>query len=196
MVSSDFAQLGEGRDLREVYRGVVADFTSPRDVLTRLLRRFGPDRLDAGLDFLMTTLGHEMSSAAPSAEKAQIKALTGDLAAVRILGFARSRCSALLDRLDRAHGVKSPAGPEKLLDAVLGLRDNQYVGSQDFERIVSLAAVPDTERKVLFLQDVLHELRDLPDLFYGGHETRLSVLDAGQTSLDAAVRLEEEELGF
>ncbi|MDR2051046.1 MAG: TyeA family type III secretion system gatekeeper subunit [Deltaproteobacteria bacterium] len=192
----DFADLGEGRELRGVYRGVVADFTSPRDVLTRLLKQFGTDHLDKGLDFLMTTLGHEMSSAAPSAEKAQLKALTGDLSAVRVLGIVHARCSFLLDRLEQAHGVKSPLAPGKLLDGVLALRDSKYVGSQDFERLVYLAAVPDTERKVLFLQDMLQELRDLPDLFYDGHETRLRVQDAAQTALDEAVRREEEELGF
>jgi type III secretion system TyeA family effector delivery regulator len=196
LTSRDFAELGEGRDLRGVYRGVTADFTSPRDVLTRLLFRFGEKNLDKGLDFLMTTLGHEMSSVAPSAEKAQLKAITGDLAAVRVLGVVHARCSALLERLDRAHGVKSRLEPEKLLDAVLALRDNHYVGTHDFERIVSRAGIPDTERKVLFLQDMMQGLRDLPDLFYNGNETRLRVLDAAQTALDEAVRQEEEELGF
>jgi type III secretion protein W len=192
----DFAELGEGRELRGVYRSVVADFTSPRDVLTRLLKQFGPGHLDKGLDFLMTALGQELSSAAPSAEKTQLKALTGDLAAVRVLGLVHARCSSLLDRLERAHGVKSPLEPEKLLDAVLALRDNQFAGSYDFERLVSMAAIPDTERKVLFLQDMLQGLRDLPDLFYEGNETRLRVQDAAQTALDEAVRQEEEELGF
>jgi type III secretion protein W len=196
LTSQNFTDLGEGQNLRGAYRGVVADFTSPRDVLTRLLAQFGEDHLDRGLDFLMTTLGHELASAAPSAEKAQLRTLTGDLAAVRVLGLVHARCSALLERLAGTHGVKSPLKPENLLDAVLALRDNQYAGSQDLDRIVSRAAIPDTERKVLFLQDMLHGLRDLPDLFYDGSETRLRVLDATQTALDAAVRQEEEELGF
>ncbi|MDR2503070.1 MAG: type III secretion system gatekeeper subunit SctW [Deltaproteobacteria bacterium] len=196
MAAPDFAELGGGADLRGVYRGAVAGFGSPREALTRLCSDFGPDRLDHGLDFLMTVLGNELSSSGPSMEKAHLKALTGDLAVTRVLGTVRLNCAALLERLDKAHGVKGRMGADELLDAVLAVRDNQYAGMQDFQRIVERTGLPDTEREVLFLQDMLQGLRDLPDLFYEDNDTRLRVQGAAQIALDDAVRREEEELGF
>jgi type III secretion protein W len=195
LAAPGFAEM-EDKDLRGAYRSVVADFVSPRETLTALRARFGEDTMNQGLDFLMTVLGNELSSTGPSVEKSQLKALTGDLAMVRVLGIVHDRCAAVLGRLDTAHGVKSRIGPEQLLDAVLAARDNQYAGSQDFQRMAQQTGTPDTEREVLFLQDLLQGLRDLPDLFYEGHETRLRVQGALQSALDDAVRREEEELGF
>ena len=195
LAAPDFADLGD-KDLRGIYRSAVMDFASPRDTLTALRARFGDDKMDKGLDFLMTVLGNELSSTGPSVEKSQLKALTGDLAMVRVLGIAHASCAAVLDRLDKAHGVKSPMGSEQLLDAVLTTRDNQYAGSQDFQRMVQQAGAPDTEREVLFLQDMMQGLRDLPDLFYEGHEARQRLQGALQSAIDDAVRREEEELGF
>ena len=190
-----FAELG-GKDLRGAYRSVAADFASPRETLTALRARFGEDKLNQGLDFLMTVLGNELSSVKPSAEKSHLKALTGDLAVVRVLGIVHGACVAVLDRLDKAHGVKSRMESEQLLDAVLAARDNQHAGIHDFQRIAQQAGTPDTEREVLFLQDLLHRMRELPDLFYDGHEVRQRVQGALQSALDDAVRREEAELGF
>ena len=86
----DFADL-EGKDLRGTYRGAVANFGSARETLTRLRDQFGPDKLDHGLDFLMTVLGNELSSSNPSMEKSHLKALTGDLSMVRVLGTVQNR---------------------------------------------------------------------------------------------------------
>ena len=195
LAAPGFAGLGD-KDLRGAYRSVVVDFASPRETLNDLRARFGEDKLNEGLDFLMTVLGNELSSVGPSVEKSQLKALTGDLAVVRVLGIVHSRCGAVLDRLDKAHGVKSRMGAEHLLDAVLSARDNQYVASQDFQRIVQRVGTPDVEREVLFMQDLLQGLRDLPDLFYDGSEMRQRIQGALQSALDDAVRREEEELGF
>jgi len=195
LAAPDFAALGD-TDLRGTYRSVVADFASPREAMTALRARFGDDKLDNGVDFLMTVLGNELASAGPSVEKSRLKALTGDLAVVRVLGIAHTRCAAVLDRLDKKHGAASRMGSEQLLDSVLAARDNQYVGSLDFQRVAQQAGTPDTEREVLFLQDLLQGLRDLPDLFYESHEARRRVQGALQNALDDAVRREEEELGF
>jgi type III secretion protein W len=191
----NFAELGD-KDLRGTYRSVVADFASPRETLSLLRARFGEDAMNKGLDFLMTVLGNELSSAGPSVEKSQLKALTGDLAVVRVLGIVHTRCAAVLHRLDTAHGVKSRMGSEQLLDAVLEARDNQYAGMQDFQHMAQRAGTPDTEREVLFLQDLLQGLRELPDLFYEGHDARQRLQGALQNALDDAVRREDEELGL
>ena len=195
LVAPEFAELGD-KDLRGAYRSVVADFASPRETLTALRARFGDDKVNQGLDFFMTVLGNELSSSGPSVEKSQLKALTGDLAMVRVLGIVHTRCAEVLDRLDKTHGVKSRIGADQLLDGVLAARDNQYVGSRDFQGMVERAGTPDTEREVLFLQDLLQGLRGLPDLFYDSHEARQRLQDALQSALDDAVRREEEELGF
>jgi type III secretion protein W len=195
LAAPEFADLSDV-DLRGNYRSAVEDFASPRETLTRLRERFGEDKLDRGLDFLMTALGNELSSAGTSVEASRLKSLTGDMAAVRVLGMARSRCVSLLERLDRAHGVKSRAGADALLDGILAARDNVYAGARDFQRMAAMAGVPDAEREVLFLQDMLQALRDLPDLFYDGNDMRLRTQDAAQSALNDAVRREEEELGF
>jgi type III secretion protein W len=195
LAAPDFAELGD-KDLRGTYRSVVADFDSPRETLSLLRARFGDDAMDKGLDFLMTVLGNELSSAGPSLEKSRLKALTGDLAAVRVLGIVHNCCAAVLERLDTAHGVKSRMSSEQLLDSVLTARDNQYAGMQDFQHLAQRAGTPDTEREVLFLQDLLQGLRDLPDLFYEGHDTRQRLQGALQNALDDAVRREDEELGL
>jgi type III secretion protein W len=195
LAAPDFAELGD-KDLRGTYRSVVADFASPRETLSLLRDRFGEEAMDKGLDFLMTVLGNELSSAGPSLEKSRLKALTGDLAVVRVLGIVHTCCAAVLNRLDTAHGVKSRMGSEELLDAVLAARDNQYSGMQDFQHMAQRAGAPDTEREVLFLQDLLQGLRDLPDLFYEGHDARQRVQSALQNALDDAVRREDEALGL
>ena len=195
LAAPGFTGLGD-TDLRGAYRSVVADFASPRETLSALRAHFGEDKLDEGLDFLMTVLGNELSSIGPSVEKNQLKALTDDLAVVRVLGGTRARCAVVLDRLDKAYGAKSRMGAEQLLDAVLAARDNPYAGSQDFQRIAQQVGTPDTEREVLFLQDLLQELRNLPDLFYEGNEARQRLQSALQNALDDAVLREEEELGF
>ncbi|MCL1916670.1 MAG: type III secretion system gatekeeper subunit SctW [Desulfovibrionaceae bacterium] len=195
MAAPGFAELAD-KDLRGAYRSVVADFASPRETLTAVRARFGEDKMNQGLDFLMTVLGNELSSAGPSVEKSQLKALTGDLAMVRVLGLVHACCAGVLERLDKAHGVKSRMETERLLDALLAARDNQYVGSRDFQGLAQQAGTPDTEREVLFLQDLLQGLRDLPDLFYDSHEARQRLQGALQSAVYDAVRREEDELGF
>jgi len=144
----------------------------------------------------MTVLGNELSSVAPSAEKSHLKALTGDLATVRVLGIVQDRCAGLLKRLDTVHGAPGLLSREALLDKFLTLRDNQYLGAHDFAALTTQLGLPDTERKVLFLQDLMQGLRDLPGLFYGDDATRVRMLDAAQAFLDESIRREEEELGF
>jgi type III secretion protein W len=196
LAAPGFGELGETSSLRSFYRDTVEDFSSPREALTTILARYGPGGLEQALDFLMRSLGNDLSFAKPSAEAEKLKALTSDITVVRILGAAHAASAQMLERLDRVHGVQSAVTPEKLLDMILVLKDNKYASALDARAISDLLKLPDTGREVLFLQDLARGLRTLPDLFYVEPEARLRTLDAVQEALDEAVRREESEMGF
>jgi type III secretion protein W len=196
LAAPGFGELGESSSLRSFYRDTVEDFTSPREALTSILARYGQGRLEQALDFLMRSLGNDLSFAKPSAETAKLKALTSDISAVRVLGAAHAASALMLERLDNIHGVQSPVTAEKLLDMILTLKDNKFAAAPDVRAILDVLKLPDTERNVLFLQDFSRGLRGLPDLFYAESETRLRTLDAAQEALDEAISREESEMGF
>ena len=51
--------------------------------------------------------------------------------------------------------------------------------------------LPDSERKVLFLQELLNTTRSFAPSLFDGNEGRMKVLDAVQDAVDAAIAEED-----
>ncbi len=186
-----FEGLGSPSELGSLYRKTVCDFVDVNAMFAYIQDRFGGD-FDAAVDFLYKALASDMACDTPSMEKSHLEHVNTGLGELRQLQSARSLCAKTLTRWHDVHGVKNcPLNDMALLNQLLDLRKEHFIGASRIARIADDAKAPDIEHKVLFLQELLNTLRAFsPDLFDGA-EGRMKVIDAVQGAVDAAIAEED-----
>lgn len=190
-----FEDLGTADDARDLYRQTVFDFESVGRVFSYVQEKFGSLGFDKAMDFLFAALSSDIASDNPSMEKSHLEYVHGNLGKIRLLQSAFVQCEALVNRLKNVHGVQaSPLTSMDLLSSLTKLREINYLGAMHIEDIAKKAHAPDIEKEVLFLQDLMNMLRNLPVQFFDGEQGTQKVLDAAQQALDKAIEREDEYL--
>lgn len=193
-LSSEGWDIGGPDAGRDLYRSTVGEFTSVEEVFADIQKNYG-DRFDLAMDFLFSAISSDIDSDAPSMEKTHLENVHQKLATVRLAQSAYTLCGELLGRWENVHGVKnSSMNAMDLLGEVIGLRGNNYVGSYAIDEICRKANPPDIEHEVLFLQELLSTVRKFPVPLFEDEQGRMTVMDAVQSAVDAAVEREDEWL--
>lgn len=186
-----FEALGTPTELGSLYRRAVLDFGTIEELYAHVLEKCGGS-FDAGADFLSRTLGADLASEAPSADRAHLEYVNANLGRMRSLRSAHAICGRLLDRWAGVHGVAGcPVRDMDLLGAVVALRGEAFISPDRFSRLAEEAGADNPERKVLFLQELLSAARSFPPVLFDGNEGRMRVIDAVQDAVDAAVDAED-----
>lgn len=187
----EFGELAPADDLKDLYAGAVLDSSSPVDLFERVIKDFGATRFDEALDFLTKTLGDSMAATTSQTDKAYLESVAGDLEAVRLLRGLHGSCGKVLDRLEKAHGIKPQMSDTGMVKEMLKLRDTQFVGAFDMENLAGKLGVDDLEKRILFFQDLHQMARGLPVTLFPDESGRLGIMDAVQMALDDAIAQEE-----
>ncbi len=190
-----FAPLGEPTVLRDFYRNVLCDFENAEGVFKVMKERWTALDFEKGLDFLFHVLSIDLASDLPSMGKAHLENTLTNLGKVRLLQSAYVLFSAVLERWKTVHKQgNSQLQAMDLLDDMLHLASERYLGTMHTDSIVQKAKAPTIELEVLFTQDLLGAVRKTPAQLYGGDEGLSKIVETFQTSLDCAIEREDDYL--
>ncbi|OBQ45957.1 type III secretion system gatekeeper subunit SctW [Halodesulfovibrio spirochaetisodalis] len=199
--AAEYAEIGDSQQLRDTYRSTVLDFENSRSVFDQLLQQYGAEKIDQALEFLFATLARDIDSVCPTMDKARMEVFSTDMNKVRDIASLYGLSGRLLERLESEHNVALPqteAGNNvaQMMDRFLQMMEQKFPAPMDVHAIMDPLNIPDTTRKVLFLQDTLKETKMLPVKVFESLESRDKILQLVQQELDSAIEREDEELGY
>ena len=192
LAAQSYGDLDGGDSLRGLFRQAVCDFAEANALFDHILEKYGLEKFDQAMDFMVRTLSTDLSADVPSMEKSHLESVNANLGLVRLVQSAYAQCDRVMDRWHSAHGVEDcPLDSRALLGQILNLRKESFIGAAQIERIAAEARPPDIEREVLFLQELLHMTRSFPTQLFDGAAGRMKVLDAVQDAVDGAIERED-----
>ncbi len=191
LTAAGFPDLGSADELRGLYRQTVCDFQTVNDVFAHILDKYGDIGFDKAMDFLFRALGNDLATDVPSMEKTHLEHVQSNLGQVRLLQSAHVLCEKLLQRWETVHGGTASCTSLELLGDIVNLRNENFIGSLQIDRIAAKANSPDIEHEVLFLQELLNTARSFPSKLFDGDQGRMKVIDAIQESVDRAIERED-----
>lgn len=194
LAARGFEALGDGEELRGLYRQTVCDFEDVNALYAHIQEKYGDD-FDLAISFLYKALANDLAADVPSMETVHLEHVNAGLGEMRSLQSAHSLCARLMDRWAGVHGVEHcDLDAMSLLGQIVALRRERFLSSSQVNAIAARANAPDIEHKVLFLQELLNTTRSFAPGLFDGFEGRMKVLDAVQDAVDAAVAEEDEYL--
>lgn len=192
IAAQDYDGVGDSDGLRGLYRQAVCDFAEVNALFDHILEKYGLEKFDQAMDFLVRTLSSDLSADVPSMEKSHLESVNANLGLVRLVQSAYAQCDKVMDRWQAVHGVEGcPLDSRALLGKILNLRKENFLGAAQIDRIAAEARPPDIEREVLFLQELLQMTRSFPTQLFDGAAGRMKVLDAVQDAVDGAIERED-----
>lgn len=192
IAAQGYNDLDSGDGLRGLYRQAVCDFAEVNALFDHILEKYGLEKFDQAMDFMVRTLSSDLSADVPSMEKSHLESVNANLGLVRLVQSAYAQCDKVMTRWQDVHGVEGcPLDSRALLGRILDLRKENFLGAAQIERIAAEAKPPDIEREVLFLQELLHMTRSFPTQLFDGAAGRMKVLDAVQDAVDGAIERED-----
>jgi type III secretion protein W len=195
LAGEDFPDLGPPLELKSDYVRAAVDFPGPLEMLGNILKSFGPDGFDRGVDFLVKALSADLAADKPSRDKTVLESVSGQLGQVRILGGVRALGQNLAERWRSAHGQEdSKLGDMDFVKFVLEGSKDHLKASSLADLVVALANPPDIEKEVLFRQDFFNAAKNVSIQTFGDPEARGRLLSTLQEGLDLAVAKEDEWL--
>lgn len=194
-VALDYADLGDNASLRELYQQNVFEFEDAYTVFQHVQKEYGSVGFEKAMDFLYGALSADIGSDLPSMENVHLEHVHANLGQVRLLNSTHILCDQLLNRWEKVHGqANCPMNSMQLLEGVVGLGKERFLGTMHIDKIVDKVRSPDIEHTVLFLQEFLSIGRQLPPRVYGDEQGYRKVMDVIQQSVDRAIEKEDEWL--
>jgi type III secretion protein W len=195
LAGADFPDLGSPLELKSEYVRAAIDFPAPLEMLQDVLKRFGPEGLERGLDYLLKALAADLAAETPSRDKASLTAVSSQLGQVRVLNGVRALGQSLADRWRGVHGQeRSRLEDMDFLKFVLEGSREAYPSASLADPLVSRAAPPDIEKETLFRQDLLASVKKVSIEAFGDLDRRERLVGAVQEGLDQAIEREDEWL--
>ncbi len=193
--ASEFAELADGETLGSFYRDIVCDFEDAEDVFKNIKENWSTLNFDKGIDFLFHTLSVDLGADEPSMGRVHLEHIFNNLGKVRLLQSTYIIIADLLKRWETVHmQSNSNLNVQGLLESIVHLGKERYLGTMHVDAIVKQANPPDIELEILFIQDLLGAVRSLPATLYDGNEGLAKVVHIFQTALDAAIEREDAYL--
>jgi type III secretion protein W len=161
-------------------------------LLKATLGRFGEADYGRAVARMIQALGNDLNAIqGPSAPPARLNAVLQDLFQLEVLSTALDGCRTLARRLDEAHGVA--VQPGAVLQDLVGAAGERWATGSRYTAIAERHGAKDTRARIMFLQNALTIVRNLPPKVFADGEARLAAVDAVRDALDAAIDEENEE---
>ncbi|MCO7226987.1 type III secretion system gatekeeper subunit SctW [Pleionea sp. CnH1-48] len=180
--------------LRSLYRDAVLDYGGISNTYNKICENYSHMSFEDAVDFLLKSLGCELSADVASLAKEQLTAIINDIYIIRALKSARDRIREFIKRLKRYY--QSAAGlarldPHSMMAAILEMAEQNWANSQQFSDLPKQFDIDDEEIEIDFLRETKEIIRELPEKIFGDLQEREEMLEAVQLALDSAIEAEE-----
>jgi type III secretion protein W len=180
--------------LREAYRAQVLEQPTMLQSLKNLRERFGDDRLEGQIKFLVAAAGRDLDALVSSVEKEQLEHTVSDLARLQLISSMRSQAATIVTRMAKRFSPTRGKGDWDLLQDSMELMEDKWTGAQKVEALSSALSAHEIEGQIYFVRELNAFFHDLPLKAYDDPDSRERVLQASQEALDHLIEREEEEL--
>jgi len=182
--------LGTVAELRDFYRQSVVGYTTLGQAYDSIMSRYGPERFGEAVDFLITSLGRDVSAHEPSRETAELKATLDDLYFVQVARNSVENIRGLLGKMAKSFGVESPMDPHSVLKDVLALKDQRFIDPERVQTLTDRIGVREPEARIYFQRELHTLVRRMPDKIFANADERFKLADAVQSALDRSIEQE------
>ena len=194
LAGENYPEVGGAEGGATFYRQTVGEFSDVNEVFKNIKTRYG-DNFDQAMDFLFAAISADIGCETPSMDKTHLESVHGKLEVVRLTQSAFRLCEKTVERWQGISGVKDGSITAMgLLEDIVALRGQSYIGPTQINAIVQKAKPADLEKEVLFVQELLTLTRQFPVALFDNEEGRMTVMDAVQAAVDDAVQREDDYL--
>ena len=193
LAGENYPELGGMDATRDLYRQTVGEFSGVQEVFSEIKDKYGA-RFDEAMNFLFAAISADIESETPSMGRAHLESVHGKLGLVRLTQSVYTLCEQTVERWKSVHKVDTPMTAMGLLERVMTLRSQNFLSAMQIDAVVRAAMPPDLEHEVLFTQDLLAMVRQMPTEFFEDDGKRMTMLSAVQDAVDQAVQREDEWL--
>jgi type III secretion system TyeA family effector delivery regulator len=179
----------------ETYHGIVTESRGFTDTCKRLLKNFDFEKLDPVIEMMTRALADDLHATRSSVDKHYLTAILTPMSQMRVFDTLRDLYTQFCDHIKgivRQHGLKMPPmNANAVLTGLLDIVDGSWAAAHKFESLVRSLGITGESEVVVVMQGIGSLLRQLPEKAFN-EDTRLSVREAAQQAIDAAVHREEE----
>ncbi len=176
--------------LRDFYRDTVLQYEGITETFKSIVEKYGGEKFDETLDFLLRAIGSDLHSQGPSTSTAELKKIVDDLYQVEVLGTIHKNCEKVLDKLETVFNISAGETSTRLTEKVLNLREKHHVQQEDFIELVNRVGIVDQKARVYFMRELKNIISLIPLKVYENQHARFRLMDAAQGALDVVI---EEE---
>jgi type III secretion protein W len=182
--------LGTLPELREFYRQSVVGYANLNQAYDAIMTRYGSARFSEAVDFLITSLGHDVGSHEPSRDAAELKATLDDLYFVQVARNSFEAFGGLLGKMQKQFGVGADMDAHSVMKDVLSLKDQRFVDPEKIQSLTDRVGARDHEPRIYFQRELHTLVRRMPDKIFQNADERLKLADGVQAALDRSIQEE------
>lgn len=94
------SDLGEVSELRNTYTSNVHDYQSINSVLNDLVERFGEEKLETSINFMLKALASDLDAGGSSINKTQLQLIMNDMNRLKTMATMLGNCGFLIKNVD------------------------------------------------------------------------------------------------
>ena len=187
--------LSSSFDLCLSYSELSHDCKTPVEMLHYIEKKFGADKVDAGIDFMFEALSADLASVNQSQEQVLLESVGTSLSLARSINGASVILNSFVERFDKIYHLDSGnLNGFSLLERMLKLSEQKFIQTSQVRSLYTEVSKQDPETEVLMAQDLLNKSRELGSEVFFGVENRAHVIDAVQSLVDKLIEKEDEWL--
>ncbi|MEO1017595.1 MAG: TyeA family type III secretion system gatekeeper subunit [Pseudomonadota bacterium] len=179
--------------LREAYRDQVQKEPTLGERLRDLRKRFGDDKLDDRIKFLIAAAGEDIGSPVTSLDPARLNQILQELFRLQMLIGTGGRARTGLARMHKRFGTQAKQSEWDLLEDFLNICADKWVGVSKFAELGERFAGRNIESQIYFLRELTGLAHEIPVKFFDDLKAREQLIDTSQGALDQAIEREEAE---
>ncbi|WP_031491603.1 TyeA family type III secretion system gatekeeper subunit [Succinivibrio dextrinosolvens] len=181
-------------DNAENYSDSLLNFKDGMSMLQFINEKYG-EKFEEGLDFITKALSADLEAAQRSHEPAFLRSVADGLEHTKVLYSCFAHEDAMLDRLDKVHGLDVKGFDKVEFVRKLGdLIKSSFVSPGDVRNLLITVKSSDPGQEVVICQELSKTLKDLSDVFYGTPEARERINEACSVLIDNKIQVEDEWL--
>ncbi len=188
------SELADPVYLSESYGEIANNGDDPQEMLSYIESKFGADRVDDGVEFMLKSLGADISSPITSSEPEAFEMLGKNLSIVRSLNSGKAVLNRFVARLVSAHGINVKMSPIKLLTGLLNLSKQRFITADSIRDLYQDVVKQQPDKEVLMAQDLLTCCRNLSSELFSNEDARLRIIQSVEQLVDNLVDAEDEWL--
>lgn len=184
--------LGSTLELSEKYSELTNNCGNDSlKMLDYIAEKFGADRVDDGVEYMLKALAADINSPITSQEPVLLEDIGTSLSMVRTLNSAKNICNKFIGRLSSQHGITTPINVGKVITGLLNLSKQRIISGADIRNLYSEISQQNPEKEVLLAQDFLSVCRELGTEFFDDDESRNRIIDATKGLVDDTISAED-----